>query len=238
MQYQNQTAEIFEPAPETRFEHGRRLVIRTLRERSGLGARYANLTLDDFKPTESQRAAFEAARQFCADFAARKNRGEGLLFAGNCGSGKTMLAAAMAGEIIEKSELDETRVGFAAMLGADQWNTSEVIVKFANVVDLLERLRCSFDKNDSEKGSAREILAGYERAPLLILDDLGAEKPSGWSGERLYELINYRYSELLPTIFTTNCRADEIQTRLGERLFDRIRSTCRYVPLTVPKSLR
>ena len=149
-----------------------------------------------------------------------------------------MLAAAMAGEIIETAELDETRVGFAAMLRADQWNTSEVIVKFANVVDLLERLRCSFDKNDTENGSAREILAGYERAPLLILDDLGAEKPSGWSGERLYELINYRYSELLPTIFTTNCRADEIQARLGERLFDRIRSTCRYIPLTVPKSLR
>ena len=40
--------------------------------------------------------------------------------------------------------------------------------------------------------------------PLLILDDLGREKTTDWTRDVLYDLINYRYSHRLPTIFTTN----------------------------------
>lgn len=221
---------------EPSFERGRRAVIRRMRRESGLGGRYLNCRLSDFQPLESQLEAYQAANSFCEDYLSGKNHGEGLLFAGNCGSGKTMLAASVAGEIIERAELDEFRVGFAGMLGVDQWSNKDDPVRFVNVVELLERLRCSFDR--AEDGSARSILEVYERVPLLILDDLGAERPTGWAAERLYELINYRYMEVLPIIVTTNCTADDLRSRLGDRIFDRIKSICRYTPLTASGSLR
>ncbi len=226
---------IIEPGEQS-YERGRRAVIRRMRRESGMGERYSNYRLSDFRPYESQVAAYKAASEFCEDYLAGKNRGEGLLFAGNCGSGKTMLAASVAGEILERVELDELRVGWAGMLGVDQWNNKDDQVRFVNVVELLERLRCSFDR--VEEGSARTILERYETIPLLILDDLGAERVTGWSAERLYELINYRYMEVLPMIVTTNCTADELRTRLGDRIFDRIKSMCRYTPLTASESLR
>ena len=221
---------------ESPYERGRRLVICKMRQNSGMGERYKNCRLRDFKPIPTQAEAFNAACEFCENYISGKNRGEGLLFAGNCGSGKTMLAASLAGEILERGKLDETRVGMAAMYGIDVCGSGPDIVRFVNIVDFLERIRCSFDK--SEAGSARSILEEYEKIPLLFIDDLGAERPTGWAGERLYELINYRYMEVLPIIVTTNCNADELRDRLGDRLFDRVKSMCRYVPLTVRESLR
>lgn len=217
------------------YEDGARFIRRVMLENSGIGKRYRGVSLSDFEPKEGQEEAHAAAKAFYEDYMSGKNRGEGMLFAGNCGSGKTILAAAIGCEVIANIELDEVRIGYAAMFGEDFKRCGEYPVKFVNAVDLLERLRNSFDKGN---GESRGMLEEYEAAPLLILDDLGAEKPSGWSGERLYELINYRYTELLPTIITTNCHADELRSRLGERIFDRIRSTCSYHAITSAVSLR
>ena len=219
------------------FDKGKRLVRATLFEKSGLGKRYRGLELSGFEPKKTQLKAFESAKSFCENYITGKNHGEGLIFAGNCGSGKTMLAAAIAGELINRVELDETRVGMAVMLNSDQWDTKKVLIKFTNVVTMLDRLRCSYDKFDPE-GNSRAIIGEFETAPLLILDDLGAEKPTGWSAERLYELINYRYMEALPIIVTTNCTPDELKARLDERLFDRIRAMCAYNALTSERSMR
>ena len=57
---------------------------------------------------------------------------------------------------------------------------------------------------------------------MLILDDLGAEKPSDWVKEQLYVIINRRYENMLPTIITTNCTMNELKDRIGERTASRI----------------
>jgi DNA replication protein DnaC len=61
-----------------------------------------------------------------------------------------------------------------------------------------------------------------ETAPILILDDLGAEKISDWVREQLYIIINRRYENMLPTIVTTNCTTAELVERLGERTVSRL----------------
>ena len=132
------------------------------------------------------------------------------------------------------AELDDTRVYLAA-LGCDDSKNAETPVKFVNIVELFDSLRRAFDKSDNENGN---LLDELKKAPLLILDDLGAEKPTGWTAERLYELINYRYMEELPIIVTTNCKPDDLKARLGERIFDRLRATCAYIPMATPSSLR
>ena len=57
-------------------------------------------------------------------------------------------------------------------------------------------------------------------APLLVLDDLGAENASAWAREKLYQLFNYRYNARLPTVVTTAQPVDELDPRLRSRFLD------------------
>jgi len=59
-------------------------------------------------------------------------------------------------------------------------------------------------------------------APLLLLDDLGAAKPSEWVEEINYRLINWRYEHELATIFTSNVPPKELGAALGDRVASRL----------------
>jgi DNA replication protein DnaC len=67
---------------------------------------------------------------------------------------------------------------------------------------------------------------------LLLLDDLAAAKATEWTEEVTYRLINHRYEHQLATIFTTNLKAKEIATAVGERIASRLAEMCTVVPLT------
>jgi DNA replication protein DnaC len=106
----------------------------------------------------------------------------------------------------------------------------EIVVKgkdagdFVRTVDLLKEIRNSFRENSSE--SEQYILEKYGRkVPYLVIDDLGTEKVSDWVEQTLYDLIDQRYVEMLPTIITSNLNLNEIQahyTNHGNRLASRI----------------
>lgn len=59
-------------------------------------------------------------------------------------------------------------------------------------------------------------------ADLLIMDDLGSEKPSDWTMERLLMIIDGRLTNLKPTVFTTNYDLRDLDTRVGMRAASRI----------------
>lgn len=71
----------------------------------------------------------------------------------------------------------------------------------------------------------------FAEAHLLILDDVGAEKPSEWTEEQLYRLINHRYVHGRRTIITTNLTGPAVVERLGERIASRLRQMCHRVVL-------
>ena len=75
-------------------------------------------------------------------------------------------------------------------------------------------------KDDGD--TAGKLVQAAETAPLLVLDDLGAEKPTEWVQEQLFIIINKRYEEMLPTLITTNCNMAELIDRIGRRTADRI----------------
>ena len=52
------------------------------------------------------------------------------------------------------------------------------------------------------------------------LDDLGAENSTPWVNETLFQLINYRYNNELPTIFTSNAEVDGVEDRIRSRMLD------------------
>lgn len=118
-----------------------------------------------------------------------------LLIQGKYGCGKTHLAAAIA--------------NFAVGLG--------VPTLFITVPDLLDSLRFAYDDPDATFEERFEELRNIQ---LLILDDFGTQNATPWAQEKLFQILNYRYTNRLPLVVTTNNALSEIEERLRSRLRD------------------
>lgn len=99
-------------------------------------------------------------------------------------------------------------------------NSEDWVIEFVNVAQLLEDLRPN--STTSEKD-----LRYYQNADWLILDDFGTEKSTEWVFERLYLLVNHRYSYCKPTIVTSNYDLQELAERLNDpRIIWRLADMC------------
>ena len=127
---------------------------------------------------------------------------KGLFMFGPAGTGKTHLAVKIAQEVD----------------GA----------KFVKVPKLLLSLKANFDGQGWEN---EQIINRLANAPVLILDDLGAEKASEWVAETMYILIDERYGNMKPTVFTSNYSPSELAERLGDRIVSRIMEMCRVIEI-------
>jgi len=107
----------------------------------------------------------------------------GLIFIGPPGGGKTHLAVAVLKELIGRYRVRGLFVDFTS---------------------LIHEIQSTFDPGSP--GSKRDLLDPVVEAEVLILDELGAQKPSPWVNEILYLVMNSRYTKRVPTVFTTNYR--------------------------------
>jgi DNA replication protein DnaC len=121
-----------------------------------------------------------------------------IVLTGRCGTGKTHLAAAIANEHL---------------------NRGDQSVMFAVVPDLLDHLRATFDPTRGVSYDQR--FQDVRNTFLLILDDLGTENATPWAREKLYQIINHRYNERLPTVITSNQPDKAIDERILSRMLDR-----------------
>jgi DNA replication protein DnaC len=98
-----------------------------------------------------------------------------------------------------------------------------VRVLFHNANDFLEEIKKEFENGiDYEARDVGVFEEAKKLKGILFLDDLGVEKSTEWSRERFCSLINHRYEEMLPTIFTSNCDLDILSARMGQRVVSRI----------------
>lgn len=74
-------------------------------------------------------------------------------------------------------------------------------------------------------------LRAYRKADLMLIDDLGAAKHSEWVEETTYRLINGRYEDMKPTIFTTNLPLADLREGVGDRIASRLVEICTRVVL-------
>lgn len=186
------------------IERQRQRAIRGLVEASGLPARFQSAT---FATYPGKPAVRDALSLFVAGWGGRQN----LILLGKYGVGKTGL------------------FGAAVNALAPRFHESGRTVVFTTTPSLFDRFKAGFDD-----GSYERELRRCQNATLLILDDLGAEKPTPWVLERFYAIVNARYEAEKPTWISSNLTPDGITAAVGERVWYRLKEGARVVEVTGP----
>jgi DNA replication protein DnaC len=174
--------------------------------------RYVRCDLQNFilYPNEKLVTAVHKARRFAEAFPAVER---GLCLVGPPGIGKTHIAAAVLRRVVVEK----------AVRGL-----------FCDVRELLKTIRSTY--NPVVRTAEMDVLRPVMEAELLVLDDLGAEKPSEWVEETMNLIVNTRYNERRPTLFTTNyldtnddTDLDSLKARVGFRLHSRLHEMCEFL---------
>lgn len=189
------------------------------------------------KPQKGQEEAFEAVTSFTENYLLDK-KPDGLLLIGGVGSGKTFMVSSVVNNIVDqkyeknilwsKTPTDD----YLRRMSHDyNWFLNCIDdVCFISVTELFEKLKTSIASQ--ETWFYDKMMQHLKTVELLVLDDLGAEKSSEWTKSVLFEIIDYRYNELLPILVTTNCPPKELKKKIGDRNFDRLREICTLVSVT------
>ena len=161
--------------------------------------RLSHLSFENFIPSGNKKAKFmtpqeaeslHEAYEISEKFAELQTGW--LLLEGGYGCGKTHLAAAIANYSVNHG----------------------IPTLFITVPDLLDSLRFAYaDPETTFEQRFEEI----RNANLLIMDDFGTQNATGWAQEKLFQIINYRYTNKLPTVITTNLMLDQIEGRIRSR---------------------
>lgn len=158
---------------------------------SKLGERFRTRTFENFILNDKNKYAYEISKKYANEFKKYKKDGTGLIFIGSYGTGKTHLAAAICHELIKQ-------------------NYQPI---FGTMITLLEKIKATYD-DEYAKENEEQVIDKYTRCDLLVIDDLGKERPTEWAIEKLYYIINTRYERNLPVIITTNYSIEKLINRL------------------------
>jgi DNA replication protein DnaC len=181
-------------------------------ENAKIPRRYSECHFHNYKPRhQTQEIAYKLATKLAIDYPAVDR---GLLFMGGVGIGKTHLAVAILKSLTEKG----------------------VPCLFYEFGSLLKEIQDSY--NPVSQTSELKVLSPVLNVEVLVLDELGASKPTEWVRDTMMYIINSRYNDKKLTIFTTNYndeqrkeREESLEDRIGVRLRSRLYEMCRTVKI-------
>lgn len=177
---------------------------------------FKGIRVSDFKTTIYEKHesitlaknAREIVKNYMLNYDKISELGKGLyLYSNTKGSGKTMLAIA---------------------LGNALMSMRKSVVKYATVVDILKEIRSTYDREDIKES---DLIDSLKKVEVLIMDDIGTEKLTGWTNEIMYQIINDRMINKLVTIFTSNVHISKLKH--DERILSRIEKMA--IPIQMPE---
>jgi DNA replication protein DnaC len=202
--------------------------------RARIPRRYEHCTLDSYESgfrgaDKSLKSARLMMQRFVEGYPVETD-GKGLLLTGDIGVGKTHVAVGLLKDLIIKR-------GVSGL--------------FYDYRELLKEVQNSYNREVSatELGILRPVF----EAEVLVLDELGAAKPTDWVWDTVAQILNSRYNERRTTIITTNyanaagllgsgsqtqetpakraMRDETLGDRIGERMLSRLQEMCVVVEM-------
>ncbi|MCM1330432.1 MAG: ATP-binding protein [Ruminococcus sp.] len=170
-----------------------------LRTISGVTGNLADSRFEKYGVTADNERAYRVCKRYADRFGELPKKNQGLLLWGGVGTGKTFSAACIANSLLDRG----------------------VPVIFTSFVQLL-----GIGKGF---GVDEEFIAELNRAALLIIDDFGAERSTDFALEKVYSIIDGRYTAGKPMVITTNLDLDEMMKCRDvrfQRVYERVLETC------------
>lgn len=184
--------------------------IESMIEGAAIPARFIGRTFETFNASTSAQAdALKVVKAYADDFKTHRTKGSGLILSGLPGTGKSHLAAATLQAIFPEHD------GL-----------------YTTCMSFIRNIRCSWRRDSAV--SERDVLETYRYVDLLVLDEIGVQY--GTDGEQtiLFDLLDGRYRDMMPTILITNQDKQGFKSYIGDRVFDRLVETSRWVPFDWP----
>lgn len=177
-------------------------------EQASVPARFAGRTLATFKAeTPEQAKALSVAAEFVANWSEVSRKGNWLVFSGPPGTGKSHLAIAI----------------LQALMPAH-------VGRYVTCMEMIHEIRATWRKDaDADE---TEVLHALSSLPLLVIDEVGVQYGTDSEQTHLFEVLDRRYREMMPTILLTNQNKDGFRSFVGDRVYDRMTECAKWVPFT------
>ena len=148
--------------------------------------------------------------RFCVHFVHKFNSSfQNILFHGNTGLGKTFLCNCIAKDLLDQGK-------------------TVLYLPAVQLFQLFETAR--FHREDMEE-SSKEMLSTLLTVELLIIDDLGTEFITSFTGPELFNTLNTRVLNQKPTIISTNLSLEELKEQYSDRIVSRIIGNYEVLPV-------
>nr|DAQ18328.1 MAG TPA: Replicative helicase [Caudoviricetes sp.] len=194
--------------------------IEELRKSSLIGSRFAEATFNTTEVTSKEfGVVYNRCRRYCEVADTVLSRGIGIYLYGEKGRGKTHLTACMANQLIIQLHS----------------------VLFTNFSEISQAIRNTFGNRRIEVGvgkTEQELMNKLSEVEFLFIDDFGTEKVAKgnedlWLQGKVYDIINSRYVNNKPTIFTSNYSLRELVENRGvaDKTVDRIMEMTEIIKL-------
>lgn len=163
--------------------------------------RFSDRSFESYRAeTDRQKTALQVCQDYAENFKDYFSGGRCLMLMGRPGTGKTHLACAIANHIVRETG------GLAV---------------YRTVGGLLIDIKASYSRENGASESM--VMSGLCSPELLILDEVGATKPSEFELSTLFAIINKRYEHGYPTMIVSNLPPKKLAEAIGDRCVDRLR---------------
>lgn len=177
---------------------------------SGIPERVKGCTFGSYvATTDAQKAALQAVMDFAESFEDHLKTGASLILAGKPGTGKGHLAAACMSKLMPR-----------------------YLPVYTTCLDMIRSVRETWRKDS--KFTESQVLQELEDAALLVVDEIGVQY--GTEGEQtvIFDVLDRRYRQMRPSIFITNQDLAGFKQFIGDRAYDRLKQTARWVTFDWP----